>query len=163
MGGVLGALGIGRQAVTETTIDDFLGVPATSLFGVFNNLAIPAWCLLVLLPKWRTTQSLTLVPVYVYAVSYFAFLASFASREKLTMETFSSLAAVSSVMRNDLVLLAGWLHYLAFDLLVGRWIVRDSITSQVPHLLVVPCLCVTLMAGPVGWLLYQAVRRVVVG
>ena len=54
----------------------------------------------------------------------------------------------------------GWIHYLAFDLMVGRWIVKDSIDEHISHVLVVPCLILTLMAGPVGWLLYCLVRRI---
>jgi hypothetical protein len=54
--------------------------------------------------------------------------------------------------------LAGWIHYLAFDLLVGIWEVRDSHERGVPHWLVIPCLFFTFMLGPIGFLLYCAVR-----
>ena len=44
--------------------------------------------------------------------------------------------------------------------MVGRWIVKDSIDEHIPHVLVVPCLFLTLIAGPIGWLLYCLVRRI---
>ena len=56
------------------------------------------------------------------------------------------------------MLLAGWLHYLAFDLFVGSWEVRDSRRVGVHHLLVIPCLFLTLMMGPVGLLAYLVLR-----
>ncbi|MEM7490787.1 MAG: ABA4-like family protein [Pseudomonadota bacterium] len=58
------------------------------------------------------------------------------------------------------VLLAGWVHYLAFDLVVGAWAVRDARTRGVPHLAVLPCLVLTMMLGPVGFLAYMAVRAI---
>ena len=54
----------------------------------------------------------------------------------------------------------GWIHYLAFDLFVGAWEVRDAQARGIHHLLVIPCLFLTLMAGPGGLLLYWAIRIV---
>ena len=71
---------------------------------------------------------------------------------------FGSLAGVKLLFSADALLLAGWIHYLAFDLFVGSWEVADARTSGVPHLLVLPCLFATLMAGPGGLLLYLAVK-----
>ena len=45
---------------------------------------------------------------------------------------FSSLAGVASLFANRWLLLAGWTHYLAFDLLVGEWEVRDSRERGIP-------------------------------
>ena len=71
---------------------------------------------------------------------------------------FNSLAGVRGLFQSDRLLLAGWIHYLAFDLFIGSWEVRDARRLGIPHLLVVPCLLCTLMAGPVGLALYFAVR-----
>ncbi len=73
---------------------------------------------------------------------------------------FGSLPEVMSLFSDPRLVLAGWMHYLAFDLLVGTLIVRDGIRERVPHLAVVPCLAACFMAGPVGWLLYLLVRGV---
>jgi hypothetical protein len=56
------------------------------------------------------------------------------------------------------LLLAGWIHYLAFDLFVGSWEVRDARDRGIPHLAVVPCLTLTFLFGTAGWLLYAMVR-----
>jgi uncharacterized membrane protein YhdT len=59
---------------------------------------------------------------------------------------------------NPWLLVAGWLHYLAFDLLTGTWEARDAVSRGVPRWLLVPCLFLTLMFGPTGWLLYMLIR-----
>ncbi|MCL4859521.1 MAG: DUF4281 domain-containing protein [Caldilineaceae bacterium] len=52
-----------------------------------------------------------------------------------------------------------WIHFLAFDLFVGRWIYLDSRTQGGSVWLASPCLFFTLMLGPLGFLLYLAGRR----
>jgi hypothetical protein len=73
---------------------------------------------------------------------------------------FSSLTGVAELFRDPWILLAGWVHYLAFDLLIGVWEVRDAASRDVPHWRVAPCLLVTFLFGPAGWLLYLAVRSI---
>jgi hypothetical protein len=58
---------------------------------------------------------------------------------------------------------AGWVHYLIFDLFVGAWESRDAVRREVPHWLAVPCLLGTLMFGPIGLLLYITARFFSVG
>lgn len=71
---------------------------------------------------------------------------------------FGSLAAVSRLFANPWLLLAGWLHYLAFDLLIGCAEEKDARERGVPRLLLLPCLLLTFLFGPAGWLAYQGVR-----
>ena len=129
------------------------------LFPALNMVALAAWLLLAILPSRPLITRMiagTAVPAF-FAVAYIAMIASsWGSSEG----GFSSLDGVASLFSNRWLLLAGWTHYLAFDLLVGVWEVRDSIERRIPHLLVVPCLALTFMFGPAGWLLYQLIRRV---
>ena len=71
---------------------------------------------------------------------------------------FSSIAQVRALFANDNALTAGWLHYLAFDLFVGAWIVEDGTRRGVNRLLIVPCLILTFLFGPAGYLLYNLLR-----
>ncbi len=73
---------------------------------------------------------------------------------------FSSLLEVRTLFANDSALCAGWLHYLAFDLFVGTWIVRQGTLERVHPLLLLICLPVTYMLGPVGFLLFLIERTV---
>jgi len=57
-------------------------------------------------------------------------------------------------------LLAGWTHYLPFDLVHRWWEARDAQRRGVPHLLVVPALVLTFLLGPAGLLLYLGIRAI---
>jgi hypothetical protein len=71
---------------------------------------------------------------------------------------FGSLAQVRLLFSSDWILLAGWVHYLVFDYFVGAWVARDSLRNNVHAVLVLPCLFLCLMAGPLGLLLYLTIR-----
>ena len=128
------------------------------MFSVVNLIATAAWILLVILPRQRwVTEVVTSVAVpLLLAIVYVAIVATTFGR---TPGGFATLAAVATLFGNPWALLAGWIHYLAFDLLIGTWEARDARERGVPHLLLVPCLVLTFLFGPAGWLLYQAVRR----
>lgn len=153
---------MGKPAIVAppATADDVFGVPAERWFDVLSALSLPAWILLAVAPKWRATQELSLLPVYTYGLAYTLLLGTYVANSEVSLDAFGSLGGIAAVFENKIALLAGWVHYLAFDLLAGRAITRDAIQHQVPHLLLLPCLFLTLMAGPFGWLLYQVVRRV---
>ena len=72
----------------------------------------------------------------------------------------ASLDGIRALFTQDQALLVGWLHFLAFDLFVGAWEVRDSRALGINHFLVLPCLFFTFMFGPVGFLLYLILRTV---
>ena len=55
--------------------------------------------------------------------------------------------------------MVGWVHYLAFDLFVGLWIARDADAKGFSRLLQAPILFATFMAGPLGLLLWLAIRE----
>jgi hypothetical protein len=125
------------------------------IFSIANPIAVIGWLLLAFLPRRRwATFGATAIAV-LFAIAYTVIVAAvFAG----AAGGFSSLSDVALLFTNRWMLLAGWIHYLAFDLLVGAWEVRDSQRRGLPHLLVVPCLFLTFMFGPAGWLLYVALR-----
>jgi hypothetical protein len=129
------------------------------IFSIVNLMATAGWLLLVVLPRrrWVTDVVTSLVIPLMLAILYVAIVATTFWR---TPGGFSTLAAVGTLFSNPWALLAGWIHYLAFDLFVGTWEVRDSHEHGVSHWLVVPCLVLTFLFGPAGWLLYRGVRRV---
>jgi hypothetical protein len=64
------------------------------------------------------------------------------------------------LFQNKTLVTAGWVHYLAFDLMTGIWIKRNSLKFGIPHVFIIPCLLFTFMLGPVGLLLYLLIRVV---
>jgi hypothetical protein len=129
------------------------------VFSIVNLAATVAWLMLVVLPRqrWVTDIVTSMVVPMLFAFAYVGIVATTFGR---TPGGFSTLEAVATLFSNPWALLAGWIHYLAFDLLIGTWEVRDARERGVPHLLVVPCLALTFLFGPAGWLLYTIVRAV---
>jgi hypothetical protein len=128
-----------------------------AIFSIANSLALVSWLLLAIVPRNRWLAAVVIgraVPA-VFAIAYSAIVATI----WWTVDGgFSSLDAVAALFRDPWMLLAGWIHYLAFDLLIGAWEVRDAADHGLPHLLVVPCLALTFLFGPAGWLLYLLIR-----
>ena len=52
------------------------------------------------------------------------------------------------------------IHYLAFDLFIGCWVVRDARRHDISIVLIIPALVLTFMFGPVGLLAYLLIRFV---
>ena len=71
---------------------------------------------------------------------------------------FNSLAQVKALLGTEPTLLAGWIHYLAFDLFVGTWIAERADALGISRLLQVPILALTFLFGPIGYLVWVFVE-----
>lgn len=96
----------------------------------------------------------------VLAVAYLALLVATFARGGVDMSGMSALAGIKRLYGQDLPALAVWFHFLAFDLFIGAWIVRDAVARHVWPGLVLVILIVTLAAGPLGLLTYLLLRAV---
>jgi hypothetical protein len=127
-----------------------------TFFRLANAAVLPAWILLLVLPRWRWTQRwAAVITPLALAVLYCAI---FVRHYAFSSGGFSSLEAVSQLFSQPWILLAGWVHYLAFDLFIGAWEVRDAARLGLPHGVVVPCLILTFVLGPMGLLAYFVLR-----
>jgi hypothetical protein len=128
------------------------------IFRICNFVALAGWLLLIFAGRARWAAPLVtgvLLPL-VFAVLYVSLLAANWGE---TSGGFSTLSAVAALFSNRWLLLAGWIHYLAFDLFIGSWQVRDARSNDIPHLAVIPCLILTFLFGPAGLLVYFVIRR----
>jgi hypothetical protein len=112
---------------------------------------------LLLLPRLRWTQ--TVLPVVIPVLLAVVYVGLVVTSLPWGDGGFSSLAAVSALFDNPWALLAGWTHYLAFDLWIGGWEARDAHSHGIAHLFIVPALLLTFLFGPAGLLTYLAIRR----
>lgn len=131
------------------------------LFSLANPLALVGWALLVLAPRWRATKALVLSGAWSLglALAYAALITTHYLNGHGAEGGFSSLAGVAALFQDPWALLAGWVHYLCFDLFVGAWEVRDAQRRGVPHWALVPALLLTFLFGPVGLLVYFGVHQ----
>ncbi len=136
-------------------------ISAPALFSASNTIALAGWLALslsVFVPAvrpwtWRITG---LVLPALFAVAYLGALATGLSAG--AGGGFTSIAEVRALFSDDHALTAGWIHYLAFDLFVGTWIARSGLDAGLSPLLILPCLVLTFLVGPVGLLLALLIR-----
>jgi hypothetical protein len=132
------------------------GLSFDLLFSLATNAAWAGWLLLALLPYRIDAPRLTVVLIALaVSIVYAALLAAFWSSGS---GGFGSLDQVARLFEHRGLLLAGWVHYLAFDLLVGLWEREQARRLGMSRWLLVPCLILTLMFGPLGWLAFMALR-----
>jgi hypothetical protein len=128
-----------------------------TLFGIASALALSGWASLILLPRYPAVGQAcggVAVPAAL-SIVYVGLIAAFWFRAD---GGFGSLDAVDALFDSRGLLLAGWLHYLAFDLLIGAWMVRSARRSSLSHASIVPSLLLTFLFGPVGYLAFLGTR-----
>ncbi len=129
-------------------------------FTLINALVIPAWALLLVLPKSPITKALVhsmFWPVLMGSI-YGALLVAAIGFGVSHPEAGFSFEGVQALFDHPNGVLIGWSHYLVFDLFVGAWIARDAQRREISHIVTVPCLLGAFLFGPVGLLLYAMIR-----
>jgi hypothetical protein len=128
------------------------------IFELANLSIVPAWLLLLFIPRHRLTK--LIVHSYFYPLllgAFYAYLLVTSFGGEGGMDTLHNLKLG---FQRDEILVLGWVHYLVFDLFIGAWITRDAHKNGIIHFAIVPSLILTLFAGPVGLLTYLVIRTI---
>jgi hypothetical protein len=130
---------------------------AEQIFSIVNLIAMLGWILLAVAPRWVLTRKIIISGgvSLLLSLAYLILIIIFFGRAE---GGFGSLPDVMKLFTNEWVVLAGWIHYLAFDLFVGSWQIRDAQDRGISHWFVIPCLFFTFMFGPIGFLMYHILR-----
>lgn len=126
-----------------------------TLFQVASMAALAGWALLLagpLAPRITHLAAGVVIPGLLSLGYAAVMLAHWAEAPG----GFGSLAEVMALFTDRWIALAGWVHYLAFDLFIGAWMARTGPARGLPHLALVPCLALTFLFGPVGLILFFA-------
>ena len=130
-----------------------------TIFLIANQLAVVGWLILLIswfVPFVRRAVKYAVIPL-LFAVAYTVIIVgSFGD----SGGNFQSLGGVMKLFTSPWATLAGWIHYLAFDMFVGMWQFEDAKKQGMPFLLMVPVWFLTFMFGPAGLLLYVVMRVV---
>ncbi|MCA0904167.1 ABA4-like family protein [Qipengyuania aquimaris] len=133
-----------------------------TVFSIANALALLMWVALVFLPRWPALLAAILyLGVGLLSAAYAVFLIAVVAGIVPGGEggNFSSIEGVRQIFSSDAGVTIGWIHYLAFDLFVGLWIARDADAKDFSRLVQAPILFATLMAGPLGLVLWLLIRE----
>lgn len=135
-------------------------MPFETLFAASSLFVMPFWLLMMALPHWRVTRRVIASPAIVLpAALLYAALIVPQLGTAAPILTNPTLAAVSDLLASPAGATVGWVHFLAFDLFVGRWTYLDSRERNVSAWVMAPVLFLILMVGPLGLVLYLALRR----
>lgn len=128
-------------------------MPFDTLFSAASTAAMAGWIALILLPRWpMLIAGLRYALIGGLSLTYAALI--FVYFFRVEGGGFGSITQVRALFASDPVLVAGWIHYLAFDLFVGSWIAVEADRRRFNRVLQVPILAATFMFGPLGLLLF---------
>ena len=141
----------------------------SALFTLTSVVALLGWAMLAFLRRSRTVNSIIMYACVgllclAYAAMFVALFGSLADPARVAGAPEPDLSdysveGIRALFMSDGGIVLGWTHYLAFDLFVGLWIARDADAKGFSRLIQLPILFFTLMAGPIGLLLWLVIRE----
>lgn len=134
----------------------------TLTFSICNTAALTGWLFLLIVPNWKyTLPGIVTLIVFLLSLVYMVIIVQLIPG--MQPDAFSSLPNIKHLFQNNQALLAGWVHYLAFDLFVGTCIVQKAKEQNIPRWLVTLILPFTFLFGPLGYALFQTVAYIKTG
>lgn len=132
---------------------------ASTIFQAANSFAMIGWLFLLIFPNWKYTKAsivtgIVLVLAFCYSFFILKDIATF------NPNSFNTIEGVKLLFQKDEALLAGWIHYLAFDLFTGLYIVENAPKYGISRLIVSIILPFTFMFGPMGLALFFTVKTI---
>lgn len=132
---------------------------AQQAFQLLNLLALVFWIILIVFYGSRVYKLIisTGLPFILFGLVYLILLLT---NLDFDIKAFTSIEKMSGLYSNSWLVLLGWVHYLAFDLLAGVWISNDARRTGLQRILILPSLILTFMLGPLGLLSYIIIKYV---
>jgi hypothetical protein len=130
-----------------------------TLFDASFLLVAPFWLLMIALPGWSVTRRVIASPwIAAPAAALYVALVLPGLPGVLGAVSSPSLEAIAPLLGTPEGATVAWVHFLAFDLFVGRWVYLDARARGITPWLTSPLLLLTLMLGPTGLLGHLLVR-----
>lgn len=133
-------------------------MPWGGLFTFIHVVALAGWAMLFLLPRGpRVAAYVLYLCVGLLCLTYTVMFAS--QFGAIISGDFFSIEGIRDLFASDAGIVIGWTHYLAFDLFIGQWIAKDADHKGFSRFAQVPVLILTLLAGPIGLLVWLIIRE----
>ena len=142
------------------------------IYNFFNNEmlylwvnigVLPFWFLIVFFPQSHLCKYLatSIFPIFILSgvyvfVLYQAYLISYDFIGNFNL--YLGLNYVSELFDDELYLLLFWIHFVAINLFIGTWILKDGQKLNMNKLILSLPLITTYLIGPIGILLYWVIR-----
>ncbi len=126
-----------------------------TVFSLSSLLVLPFWLLMIFAPNWQTTKRLIASPLIILAPALlYAVLVLPQLLELLPVLANPDLQKLGALLTTPQGATIAWVHFLAFDLFVGRWAYLDNFERRLHPVLMGLVLLTVLMFGPFGFVLY---------
>jgi hypothetical protein len=126
------------------------------VFALLNVVVMPWWLAMLVMPRSRGTAWLMDRLPVVLAVLGVSYVGLFVRAIDGGLLDGLDVDSLRHAVSRPQAFLAGWAHYVAFDVFVGRWIWRTALAEGRGCRM---ALLMTLLAGPSGLLLFMTQRR----
>jgi len=133
------------------------------LYLWINIGVLPFWILIVFFPQSQLCKYLatSIFPIFLLSAAYIfilykAYLGSFDFDNNFSL--YLGLNNVSELFRDDYYLLIFWTHFVAVNLFIGGWILKDSQKLYMNKILLAFPLIITYLTGPIGIFIYWIIR-----
>lgn len=130
------------------------------IFLIANTVALSLWIILILLPVKGREEFYKITKRFIFPVFALAYSSIIFAYFQISNGGFGTLQDVSLLFSNEWALLAGWIHYLIFDLFVGVYIARRLDDAGIPKLFQAFILFLTFMFGPIGLFVYYVFTKI---
>ena len=132
---------------------------AETVFSLASSFAVVGWLVLAAGAITRKPGLVTLAAGRIWPLAlsglYFLLILFFFAQAP---GGFDSLTHVQTLFTAPWAALAGWVHYLAFDLFVGAWITAEVLRLTLPRLVLLALLPLTFLFGPIGLVAFFAAK-----
>jgi Domain of unknown function (DUF4281) len=137
----------------------------SKFFKITTIIAMIGWAILLFLPTWDLADTVIkngIAVVLSLFYVYILFIHKNIAGEKYPKGSFKDLNGVMNLFQNPKSVLGGWVHYLAFDLMIGLYIKTQANAMGISHWLQIPCFLLAFMFGPAGYLLFFILQILIV-
>ena len=134
-----------------------------TLYMWINLGILPFWFILIVFPQSHLSRIFVtsifpfflLSGVYIF-ILYKSYLIGYDFDGNFTL--YLGLNELSRLFEDHLYLMIFWTHFIAINLFIGGWIVKDSQKFSINKVLLAIPLIVTYLIGPIGLFLYWIIR-----
>ena len=144
-----------EQIYTDFTIE--------TLYMWINLGVLPFWFILIIFPQSHLSRIFVtsifpffiLSGVYIF-ILYKSYLIGYDFDGNFSL--YLGLSELSRLFEDHLYIMIFWTHFIAINLFIGGWIVKDSQKFSINKVLMAVPLIVTYLIGPIGLFLYWIIR-----
>ncbi len=134
-----------------------------TLYMWINLGVLPFWFILIVFPQSHLSRIFVtsifpffiLSGVYIF-IFYKSYLIGYDFNGNFSL--YLGLSELSRLFEDHLYIMIFWTHFIAINLFIGGWIVKDSQKFSINKVLMAVPLIATYLIGPIGLFLYWIIR-----